>query len=376
LPSLLEEICVFRKPSPLDPGRFELREKYLSEFDPFFVKFSKVDQEKALQNFVSWIDRLKARKSLQLRELVFPPKNALPVIEANYVEVLSLFSNDGIRELCLKVLVQDEFKGSMIALMVLRLLAIGLTESPRLSEATRTAFRDWFTKDDFVLLIQIQGFLKVSTSPFSTLLPKFAFWMLSQLSSLSSDVAFFLSNSSFSSLEEEEKDFSRQREFRKRSQQKTLDRFERRRLAFLDKFDTTRSRALKMRTSDRKVEFSKAGLAHMPEFSCIICRSEEDSSQIGLVSYISVSSVPRVFDPLHDRCLPLPSVFDSSVFRSCGHALHFTCFSQFMAGIIQQAQSGRYFEGSGLLNIHEGEFFCPLCKVRSTFLLTQVLDLF
>lgn len=69
--------------------------------------------------------------------------------------------------------------------------------------------------------------------------------------------------------------------------------------------------------------------------------------------------------PVLILCLSLPS----SLPKFCGHAMHYSCFDQYYATVVQISDS----HNDVALDVKRGEFHCPLCKAVGNLMVSLSL---
>ncbi|GAQ87607.1 hypothetical protein KFL_003640090 [Klebsormidium nitens] len=56
----------------------------------------------------------------------------------------------------------------------------------------------------------------------------------------------------------------------------------------------------------------------------------------------------------------------------CGHQMHMECFQRYVKALGDSRDSGRVYEGYGIINLARVEYLCPICRRLSNFLLPDV----
>jgi len=104
----------------------------------------------------------------------------------------------------------------------------------------------------------------------------------------------------------------------------------------------------------------------LESLTCIVCRTDNSSQPLGLVTYFSKSHMMGL---AYDEKASGPSCDrlgdgrgHGLLGRFCGHAMHWMCRDAYFANLVLKSINGQRYSGLKAIDVGKGEFVCPLCE--------------
>ena len=118
-----------------------------------------------------------------------------------------------------------------------------------------------------------------------------------------------------------------------------------------------------------KQKSEEQGTGGFTGLTCIVCRTDNASSPLGLIACLQKSSMASLAfshqcgskNPRKEPKRTGDGPRIGALARFCGHAMHFECRDSFIASVEAKRFNGETYPGMGMVDRARGEFVCPLC---------------
>jgi hypothetical protein len=374
LETILQDVAVpVSAASPLEPGRYTLKNCARTEYDPSFWHVSLNMHQTAMEQ------RLSSRKSEgdSATPICPPPPLVHPVF---YQVRLGLTTEGALVDLIARVLGRDQVDTLLLRTLHLLTVIIHVLKSEAATAAASALESAAFARPDAVLQSERrepEAPVSLSLIVCERLLERGVVgellsldegdklkgdqvaasgvrWILRQLKAMDQRCADLMPDRS--SAADGEANGGQATALRAAARERALASIRRNAALFSASADDGESAADAEGTSSLASPRASS-LSSVPE--CIVCR-EATADSLGFVAFSQCSAV-----------LGAEPASCGIHVQSCGHALHRSCFDQYFLTVCQHSEGG----GHLTLDVNRGEYQCPLCKRLANSLLPNVPSL-